>query len=329
MADYYEKKRSMVILAKELRAYGWRIKGWKNDESDSMTDYYSPEAWDGVACFGAFTLCVDANYYAQRYGVLATPKGAAWHIEHNGSIIAKGNGVFVFSPLSYHDKDGTYYNGKEARPVSELVAKLDALVAKFNSIVGLTFTKEDIEQQRAEAARREREREEIKREAAYRARMENKKLFLNSYESALQNLPVLEVGDFVRSLTGRKYNDLYGLIEDAQCHHSEVGKIEEIVELERERFVSFLGNLLDDYDFLKGKGGTDCDDERVAGLSYYDVILKDEALHAIFREKSYESKIMVKESGANRYVLVNPHGHTYARYTDVPRSIQKLGKDYM
>lgn len=49
--SYYDKQRASSRLAYALRALGWKTQGYKEDESDSMTDYYSPASWmlDAVA----------------------------------------------------------------------------------------------------------------------------------------------------------------------------------------------------------------------------------------------------------------------------------------
>jgi len=48
-------------IGKRLRARGWTLYGWKEDRSDSMTDYYDPESWDGVAEKDGFAWCVDVG----------------------------------------------------------------------------------------------------------------------------------------------------------------------------------------------------------------------------------------------------------------------------
>ena len=55
--DYREVK---VMIAHKLMAMeGWKVYGYKEDRSDSMTDYYDPANWDGVAEKNGYILCVD------------------------------------------------------------------------------------------------------------------------------------------------------------------------------------------------------------------------------------------------------------------------------
>ena len=39
----------MVRIARELMNRGWKVYGFREDESDSMTDYWSPAYWKGIA----------------------------------------------------------------------------------------------------------------------------------------------------------------------------------------------------------------------------------------------------------------------------------------
>lgn len=62
MSNYYDMRDAKVRMAHELMGRGWKVYGYKKDESDSMTDYYSPANWDGVATKKGFVLCVDIRW---------------------------------------------------------------------------------------------------------------------------------------------------------------------------------------------------------------------------------------------------------------------------
>jgi len=62
-SNFYNKKEWQANLGKALRALGWTLLGWKEDRSDSMTDYFDPESWDGVGTKGEFVACVDIGPY--------------------------------------------------------------------------------------------------------------------------------------------------------------------------------------------------------------------------------------------------------------------------
>lgn len=62
MSNYYAKRNAKVNIANELMNNGWKVFGYKADESDSMTDYYNPANWDGIATKNGFTLVVDTKY---------------------------------------------------------------------------------------------------------------------------------------------------------------------------------------------------------------------------------------------------------------------------
>lgn len=56
---YYTKRDARVVLEKILRNNGFEIYGYKEDESDAMTDYFSPADWDGIATKGRYIAIVD------------------------------------------------------------------------------------------------------------------------------------------------------------------------------------------------------------------------------------------------------------------------------
>lgn len=60
MSTYYEYRDVKVMMAHKLMGLeGWKIYGYHADRSDSMTDYYCPADWDGVAEKNGYILCVD------------------------------------------------------------------------------------------------------------------------------------------------------------------------------------------------------------------------------------------------------------------------------
>lgn len=64
MATHWtDKRRAVAAIGAELAARGFRLFGWKADKSDSMTDYYDPESWRGIATRDGFTVCVDVSAY--------------------------------------------------------------------------------------------------------------------------------------------------------------------------------------------------------------------------------------------------------------------------
>ena len=60
-----ERRRAKVNLALGLQTSGWTLYGFKEDRSDSMTDYYDPASWDGIAekdgANGTFVVVVDVK----------------------------------------------------------------------------------------------------------------------------------------------------------------------------------------------------------------------------------------------------------------------------
>lgn len=175
MSTYYKYQDVKVMIAHKLMAMeGWKVYGYHADESDSMTDYYSPAYWNGVAEKNGYVLCVDVcgaaqpeeirkyNYDGFAYdksivekieklsamtvergaseaeeasakmkiarlqkkaeesaensnkyivigmvpGHMAHPPKMNWHIEKDGIIIAKGNGILKYAHIwKYYSYD--------------------------------------------------------------------------------------------------------------------------------------------------------------------------------------------------------------------------------
>lgn len=168
MSNYYEYQDVKVMIAHKLmNMEGWKVYGYHADQSDSMTDYYSPAYWEGVAEKNGYILCVDVygasepqeirkyNYDGFTYdnsiaekikkleamtvergaseaeaasakimierlqkkeeeetenrnkyivigaipGHMAHPPKMNWHIEKDGTIIAKGNGILKYAHI--------------------------------------------------------------------------------------------------------------------------------------------------------------------------------------------------------------------------------------
>lgn len=168
MSNYYDYREVKVMIAHKLMAIdGWKVYGYKEDRSDSMTDYWDPADWSGIAEKNGYILCVDVygaagpqeirkyNYDGFTYdrsitekikkleamtvergaseeeaasakksieklmkkaeesaenrekyivvgmvpGHMAHPPKMNWHIEKDGIIIAKGNGILKFANI--------------------------------------------------------------------------------------------------------------------------------------------------------------------------------------------------------------------------------------
>jgi hypothetical protein len=52
-----DKRASVALVGSALRERGWTLFGWKDDDSDSRTDYYNPQHWDGVAEHPSGAVC--------------------------------------------------------------------------------------------------------------------------------------------------------------------------------------------------------------------------------------------------------------------------------
>ena len=193
MSNYYEYREVKVMIAHKLMSMdGWKVYGYTPDQSDSMTDYWSPAHWDGIAEKNGYILCVNVygasepqeirkyNYSGFTYdrsiaekikkleamtvergaseaeeasaklsierlqkkaeeaaenrekyivvgmipGHMAHPPKMNWHIEKDGVIIAKGNGILEFSSLwKYYDYDRSMEPVREYKKDKNAFAK--------------------------------------------------------------------------------------------------------------------------------------------------------------------------------------------------------------
>lgn len=177
MSTYYDYREVGVMIAHKLmKMEGWKVYGYKADESDSMTDYYSPASWGGVAEKNGYVFCFNVygraeateirkyNYSGFTYDrsiaekieklqQMTVERGASeaeaesalkmiarlqkkaeesnenknkyivtgiipahmehppkmnWHIEKDGLIVAKGNGVLKYADVSNYYTYSSY-----------------------------------------------------------------------------------------------------------------------------------------------------------------------------------------------------------------------------
>lgn len=58
MSTYYDYREVGVMIAHKLmKMEGWKVYGYKEDRSDSMTDYWDPASWGGVAEKNGYVFC--------------------------------------------------------------------------------------------------------------------------------------------------------------------------------------------------------------------------------------------------------------------------------
>lgn len=183
MSTYYDYREVGVMIAHKLmKMDGWKVYGYHADESDSMTDYWSPAYWNGVAeknghvfCFNVYGAskgeeirkynydgftydnsimekiaklermtiengaseaeeasakasiarlqkkAEESNENKNKYVVIGHipehmehPPKMNWHIEKDGIIIAKGNGVLKYAKVYNYYNYSHYTEDMEA-----------------------------------------------------------------------------------------------------------------------------------------------------------------------------------------------------------------------
>ncbi|WP_024348501.1 class I SAM-dependent methyltransferase [Lacrimispora indolis] len=197
MSNYYDYREVKVMIAHRLMALdGWKVYDYSPDQSDSMTDYYCPATWGGIAEKNGYVLCVDVygareaqeirkyNYTGFSYdssitdkikkleamtvergaseqeeqsakimierlqkkaeenadnqskyivtgmipGHQAHPNKCNWHIEKDGIIIAKGNGILKYSEIYYKEN----YKMQTEKEIREEIIRRNSGSSWFN-----------------------------------------------------------------------------------------------------------------------------------------------------------------------------------------------------
>ncbi len=72
--SYYDNQEAKVKISIELEKRGWKIFGFREDQSDSMTDYWCPASWSaGIATKNGYVLVIDnhnthySGYEVKKY----------------------------------------------------------------------------------------------------------------------------------------------------------------------------------------------------------------------------------------------------------------------
>lgn len=279
MSNYYDYREIKVMIAHKLMSMeGWKVYGYTPDKSDSMTDYWSPAHWDGVAEKNGYILCVNVygeakpqeirkyNYSSFTYdssitekikkleamtvdrgaseaeatsakkmieklqrkaeeaaenankyiivgtipGHMAHPPKMNWHIEKDGIIIAKGNGILKYASLwKYYDYD------RSMEPVREYRKDKNAFAEKHiqNLLLRNLYSNED-------EARKSTERyiEELEKDIKLIDKFE---AFINKIDTTCGGLLGEGDGTIYEKVTVTEYKKENKVVED------EIGSIKE------------------------------------------------------------------------------------------------------
>jgi hypothetical protein len=136
-----ERRRAKTNVGLALRARGWTLYGFHEDQSEPLTDYYSPASWHGVAEKDGYVVVVDVapgssllkrsgnrntTKQAQDDVVVAWPQFGVnpphknWHVETDERILDSGIGL---GPCADYDKE------RSQSAVQQIVDRIEAAVA--------------------------------------------------------------------------------------------------------------------------------------------------------------------------------------------------------
>jgi hypothetical protein len=100
--SYYDNQESVANIYVGLIERGWKCYGYKADQSDSMTDYWSPARWEGIATKDGYVLLVDV-YGTSQSGYKKTKQGYTPDYEK----ISKLNATINDKAASQNEKESS------------------------------------------------------------------------------------------------------------------------------------------------------------------------------------------------------------------------------
>lgn len=156
-----------------------------------------------------------------------------------------------------------------------------------------------IEVERAESAKREAERQQKHNIIESKAIVEDAEYFVLKCDATNASKE-----DTINGYTN-DYNE-----EIKIKHHRENCKVSKNVYFDLATYEMFVNQLLDDYSFLSGMGGTATDDNRIICMEDYQRMSKEER-EAV---EWYNNKCVAIYCDNTLKIIVNPEGYNYARY---------------
>ena len=149
-----------IRFALALHQRGWKIYGYKANDSNNNKNNVETSNWAGVASKNGFILCIDVNKHNINNNINISyqmnPSSSKWHIEKDGKILLKGNGtskfsqvpkanIFNFKTKQYKERFRHYIdkNGKtQERIISEglmgIIVDFNVLLDKFESLLDVS-----------------------------------------------------------------------------------------------------------------------------------------------------------------------------------------------
>lgn len=91
-------------------------------------------------------------------------------------------------------------------------------------------------------------------------------------------------------------------------------KVTELVIMNEEEIEAFSYDMLNDWDFLKGKGGTDTTTFPESAKDKNNIFEFTEEELNEFRLGSYRECVGITTPEADAMLVIDPQGHSYARY---------------
>lgn len=202
----------------------------------------------------------------------------------------------------------------------EMTVEMKNIVDKFQKEKAV-FEKEELERRKqeleAQMAQMEIERKETE---CRRAEAETR------HKKIEENHTVAEVEYFILNADTSRINKMNSVeeIEGYDEHVRENCKVTREVYFSEEIYNMFANQLLDDYSFLSGMGGTATDDLRIQSMTDYQMMNNDERDSVEW----YCTNCVAIYCDGKLKLVINPEGYNYARYTYIVDAESKRVEEY-
>ena len=214
--------------------------------------------------------------------------------------------------------DVNFYGVYESNIVDWKYEQREATVIEYNmsndfQIKKAAFEKSEQERKKRELQERMTQMETNRAKTAKRE--EERKVHHKAIESDAE---VRKVSYFILgcdTTNTRKEDKISGYTDDCDGnlevnHHRENCHVGKEVHLTPEIYELFVNQLMDDYSFLAGMGGSATDDRRINTMSDYDMMTEEERKTVEW----YNHNCVAIFCGNELKLVIDPQGYNYARY---------------
>lgn len=170
------------------------------------------------------------------------------------------------------------------------------------------FNKAEAERKAKEAEEAMKRREEERKEAEIRAAKRQEEVNKIETQHTEYNVNYFVINAIAPSVN--KLSSVEEILDDGE-YHKENCKVAREIHFAKDVYELFVNNLLEDFTFLDGMGGTATDDLRIQSMIDYEQMDSNERKTV----KWYNNNCVAIFCDNELKLIINPEGFSYARYT--------------